>query len=292
MSEWPDIQLNFDEDGGRYLEPRMSAQPGMSVRRALIIGIDYSSHQDPLRFCVKDAYIMENFLHDNLGFAYDDIRVMTDDNQSDHPTKENILRAMKALVNGARPNDSFFFYFSGRAFQIKGFDGGLDECICATDYPGDDLYPDSDTPGIIVNDTMHDLMVKPLPSACRLTAVFDCCHSASLLDLPYIYGSGGVIKPRHPNALMARVLQDLHEKASYADVVSLSACKDNENSVESNRGGALQCAFIDCMSAFDNTLTLRQLIRGVRDHMTRHGIRQKPQLSSSHEIDADVPFIV
>ena len=24
--------------------------------------------------------------------------------------------------------------------------------ICATDYPGDELYPDSDTPGIIVND--------------------------------------------------------------------------------------------------------------------------------------------
>jgi hypothetical protein len=30
-------------------------------------------------------------------------------------------------------------------------------------------------------------MVGPLPSGCRLTAVYDCCHSGSALDLPYEY---------------------------------------------------------------------------------------------------------
>jgi len=42
------------------------------------------------------------------------------------------------------------FYFSGHGIQIKDTDGdesdGLDECICAMDYRGDDLYPDCNTP--------------------------------------------------------------------------------------------------------------------------------------------------
>jgi hypothetical protein len=28
---------------------------------------------------------------------------------------------------------------------------------------------------------MHEIMVKPLPAGCRLTAIFDCCHSGSSL---------------------------------------------------------------------------------------------------------------
>ena len=34
---------------------------------------------------------------------------------------------------------------------------------------------------------MHDIMVKKLPAGCRLTAIFDCCHSGSALSLPYEY---------------------------------------------------------------------------------------------------------
>lgn len=32
-------------------------------------------------------------------------------------------------------------------------------------------------------------MVRPLPIGCRLTALYDCCHSGSALDLPYEYVS-------------------------------------------------------------------------------------------------------
>jgi len=122
---------------------------------------------------------MANFLNQKLGF--NDIRVLTDDshNPSDLPTKRNILEAMKALVCGARPGDSFFFYFSGHGMQVKDLDGdeldGLDECICAMDYRGDDSdeNPNGNTRGLIVDDTMHDIMVKHLPPQCRLTAIFD-----------------------------------------------------------------------------------------------------------------------
>lgn len=59
---------------------------------------------------------------------------------------------------------------------------------------------------------MHDVMVRPLPPGCRLTAIFDVglyihlfclplittsiqsCHSGSALDLPYIYSTEGKVK--------------------------------------------------------------------------------------------------
>lgn len=33
-----------------------------------------------------------------------------------------------------------------------------------------------------------------MPKGCRLTAVFDSCHSGTVLDLPYIYSTKGTIK--------------------------------------------------------------------------------------------------
>jgi hypothetical protein len=90
---------------------------------------------------------------------------------------------MRWLVDGAQSNDSLFFYFSGHAIQIEDKDGdeldGSDECMCAMDYD-DRTYPPA---GIIVDDTTHDIMVKPLPQGCRLTAVLDCCNSGTLLGM-------------------------------------------------------------------------------------------------------------
>ena len=63
---------------------------------------------------------------DKLDFKLDNIRLMTDKTPRDLPTKDNIvsclcetsllsldfiqLGAMKTLVGGAQPGDSFFFY--------------------------------------------------------------------------------------------------------------------------------------------------------------------------------------
>ncbi|MCJ1305671.1 hypothetical protein MMC08_008487 [Hypocenomyce scalaris] len=35
--------------------------------------------------------------------------------------------------------------------------------------------------------SLHKILVSPLLPTCRLTVLFDCCHSGSALELPYIY---------------------------------------------------------------------------------------------------------
>ncbi|KAI0270334.1 caspase domain-containing protein [Russula aff. rugulosa BPL654] len=260
--------LNFTltEDNWTTMAPKK--------RKALVIGINYSQHPGrdfELRYCTGDAYEMADFLRTNLGFATHDIRVMTDEmeNPWDIPTKENILRAMQELVSDPQPGDSFLC-------TIKDTDGdeddGLDECICAMDYFGDDPNPTENTPGLIVDDVIHDILVRPLPQGCRLAALFDSCHSGTALDLPYVYDSNGVVKPfSHPEILMV-----LREKASNADVVSLSASRDDQSAQETHRGGALRC----------------NLDIDISEYMEKYRIPQRPQLSTSHEIDTDLPFIV
>jgi metacaspase-1 len=71
---------------------------------------------------------------------------------------------------------------------------------------------------------MHDIMVHPLPVGCRLTAIFDCCHSGSALSLPYEYvatpvattnnqGVNGLLK--EPNILHEAGRGLLHALESY-----------------------------------------------------------------------------
>jgi metacaspase-1 len=261
----------------------------------LKIGIDYTSHPDPdlrLEWCAEDAFTMANFLCDNLGFKHDDVRIITDKNPWDSPTKENILAAMRELVRDAKPHDSFFLYVSGHGTQVKDMSGdersGLDQCICAVDWRGNGQPPYENTPGLIIDDVMHEILVKPLPLQCRLTAVFDACHSETLLDLPYVYSSMGVVKEiKHENKLGL-----LREKASYADVVSLSASKDSQNAEETQKGGALRLAFINCLTTFEYNVTYKELVKSVLDYMRNNRCKQKPVLSSSHEIDTDCWFIV
>jgi hypothetical protein len=41
---------------------------------------------------------------------------------------------------------------------------------------------------------MHRILLQPLQTGVRLTAIFDSCHSGTALDLPYIYSTQGVLK--------------------------------------------------------------------------------------------------
>jgi hypothetical protein len=129
-----------------------------------------------------------------FGFREEDTVTLTDD-QTDPtriPTKVNILSGMQWLVRDARPNDSFFLHFSGHGGQTADLDGDEDDGNDNTIYP-----VDHQRAGVIVDDIMHDILVKPLPAGCRLTAIMDCCHSGSALDLPFTYSTTGQLKDQN-----------------------------------------------------------------------------------------------
>ncbi|KIJ11956.1 hypothetical protein PAXINDRAFT_15139 [Paxillus involutus ATCC 200175] len=173
-------------------------------------------------------------------------------------------------------------------------------------------------------------MVSRLPVGCRLTAIFDSCHSGSALDLPYIYSTEGKIK--EPNVAMGaakglmstltslqrnnvggvisgvtdlvKVASGNAQKAdqrtkatrtSLADVISWSGCKDSQTSADALIGGrntgAMSDAFLKALEQNPNP-TYQELLVGIRSKLSTKYM-QKPQLSSSHPIDThSMKFII
>ncbi|GAA6006241.1 hypothetical protein JCM10207_000573 [Rhodosporidiobolus poonsookiae] len=238
-------------------------------RKALCIGINYTGTSSQLNGCHNDAKNISKFLVERYNYREEDIVMLMDTPGASGmsvPTKANILRAMQWLVRDAKPNDALFFHYSGHGGQTADKDGdeadGYDETI----YPLDHKQA-----GVIVDDEMHAIMVGPLPQGCRLTAIFDCCHSGSALDLPYIYSTKGKLK--EPNMLadagsgalgaatsylrgdLGGVFKSLTgvgkrimngdkateyakaTRSSNADVISWSGCKDTQTSADASIGG-------------------------------------------------------
>lgn len=164
----------------------------MPRRKALVIGINYFNSQNELKGCISDALRVNQFLTTRCGYNQDDIVILRDDlrdNPRCVPTRENIISAMQWLVRDAMPGDCLFMSYSGHGSQQQDQDGdemdGMDDCICPVDFQQN---------GMLIDDIIHDITVKPLPQGCRLTALMDCCHSGSVLDLPYTYSTKGVVK--------------------------------------------------------------------------------------------------
>ncbi|KAJ7636608.1 peptidase C14 [Roridomyces roridus] len=254
-------------------------------RRAVCIGINYRGQKHELRGCVNDAKHCFNFLVRRAGYHPHNIVLLTDDSPHgrSQPTRRNILDAMKWLVSDARPHDALFFQYSGHGGQTPDLDGdevdGYDEVIYPLDFK---------RAGHITDDEMHAIMVRPLPTGCRLTAVFDSCHSGTALDLPYIYNHRGRLKGRHISA------QARARNATSADVISLSACKDGQTSADTFADGvavgAASHALIKVLEMYPNQ-SYRELMHNLRVSL-RPRYTQTPQLGSSHPIDTSLRFIL
>ncbi|KIM47214.1 hypothetical protein M413DRAFT_440710 [Hebeloma cylindrosporum] len=154
------------------LNPNFQYSRCTGRKRALCIGINYRGQPNELRGCVNDAKHVREFLISHGRYKSSDILLLTDDSKDPRslPTRDNLIQAMKWLVRGAKKDDSLFFHYSGHGGQTRDLDGdevdGWDEVIYPLDFK---------SKGPIIDDEMHAIMVKTLPSGCRLTAVFDVC---------------------------------------------------------------------------------------------------------------------
>lgn len=293
-------------------------------RKALLIGINYIGQKNALRGCINDVQNVRRFLLQH-GYKDEDMVILTDDQRDRRcvPTRENIIRGMRWLVKDARTNDSLFMHFSGHGGQTEDLDGdeddGFDEVIYPVDYQ---------RAGHIVDDEIHAIVVRPLMPGVRLTALFDSCHSGTVMDLPYVYSSKGQLK--EPNLMKeagsgllsalisysqgdsSKMMSSLtglmkrfsnnnntayektkQTKTAPCDAIMLSGCKDSQTSADAYENGratgAMSHAFITVMNQNPNQSYLT-LLANMRDILMGK-YEQKPQLSASHPIDVNLKFI-
>jgi hypothetical protein len=294
-------------------------------RKALLIGINYFGQKGELRGCINDVHNLSRFLIERHGYKREDMVQLTDDQSNPvmQPTRDNILRAMGWLVKDAQPNDSLFLHYSGHGGQTEDLDGDEDDGYDEVIYP-----VDHERVGHIVDDEIHFRVVRPLQAGVRLTAIFDSCHSGSVMDLPYIYSTKGVLK--EPNlakeaasgllgaftayasgdlagaaksvfgfAKTAYKGDDAYEKTkdtrtSPADVIMWSGSKDEQTSadatINSQATGAMSYAFTRALKEHGEQSYV-ELLNNIRD-ILENEYSQKPQLSSSHPMDTELLFIM
>lgn len=269
-------------------------------RKALIIGINYPGTQASLRGCVNDAANMSRLLLQQ-GYPNDSehMVVLTDDRtmsgQNSYPSGAIIIKAIQWLVQGVSKGDVLFFHYSGHGSQVPdktGFEkDGLNETILPTDYKK----------GQIKDDQLWEHLVYPLPEGVKLTAVMDCCHSGTGLDLPFEYHLPTGKKIYQSNFLQSNNFMngrwdaDINCAHSKGDVVLFSGCEDDQTSADVQgrgflsqyqAGGAMTQSFIQAFRQ-NPMATYPEFMANLHNTLKNRGFKQRPQLTSSQQFDVN-----
>ncbi|THU97825.1 peptidase C14 [Dendrothele bispora CBS 962.96] len=159
-------------------------------KRALLVGISYPNSPSKLKGPHNDVRVMRNLLMEKYNYQPNDITVLIDDGKAEkkdlQPTKNNLLRELDRFIVDAKRGDHFFFHYAGHVHQ-----GEEDPESKEEDKREEYLVPcdaNPDDPQIedcIQDDRLKELLVNRLPLGAYLVAVFDSCHSQSLLDLDH-----------------------------------------------------------------------------------------------------------
>jgi len=158
------------------------------TRYAVLIGINYTSHkQGQLSGCHNDVGNIKKYIMDVGKIKARNITtLMDDDGISIPPTKRNIMKAFDELTRKCQPGDCAFVHYSGHGSRQKDHTGQEESGYNST------LVPiDFNEAGQIVDDELYEHLVLKMPRGSTLTCLMDCCHSGTVLDLPFNFVADG-----------------------------------------------------------------------------------------------------
>lgn len=261
--------------------------------RALLIGINYYGTSAELSGCVNDVR-QEMATFQKTGFPVNEMAILVDESDfpsnTGQPTRANIIKYMAWLVKGAKAGDVLFMHYSGHGTQTKSSDAyeEYDQVICPSDYQ---------TAGCIVDNDIFAILAKDLPKGVRLTVLFDCCHSGSMLDLPYGFTCSNDVSSSLSNYHMKQLRQNNY---CAGDVLMISGCMDTQTSADVGNtatlgngttgagGAATQCLTYTLLNTQD--LSYKDTLVQTRKMLTQKKFEQVPQLSASKPIDLNQRF--
>lgn len=232
---------------------------------ALLVGINYVGTPNELKGCINDITNMKDALIKNYGYQESNITMMTD-NTAVKPTRKNILAELLKLILSGSTN--LFFHYSGHGSYVKDVNGdeidGQDESLVPIDF---------ETSGMIIDDELRGIL-QCVNENCKMTVVFDCCHSGSGLDLAYnVYERVGKYY----------LMKDAKYQETRGQIILISGCQDPQTSAdtveEKQNQGALTYCFLNTIKANKN-LTYEQFFKGLKTMLQTKKYSQIPNLSA------------
>ncbi|KDR79909.1 hypothetical protein GALMADRAFT_1168188 [Galerina marginata CBS 339.88] len=181
--------------------PRRLATPRKKF--ALVIGISYKKNKNKnwrLNGSQTDVESVKDLLINTLQFSEEEIVVISDADGTPEkylPTYSNIMREVEEFVKADERNVDYFLVYSGHSSQRKEVleagqrpveKDGQEEYI----IPLDALLDKPDFEEAVVHEriisdkTLNKWLVKRLGKGSQLVALFDSCHSGTMLNLRHI----------------------------------------------------------------------------------------------------------
>lgn len=179
------------------------------IQRALLIGVEKVAGFPNLPQAHTDVAKMRDFLVNFRGYEPENIVIMMHHksvSQKLYPSRANILREIDLVVKRTSQYDRIFFYYTGHGDQVT--------CKHNTEPDNKDEAILTYTGKRIIDNMLKERLVDPLPRGAKLFALWDCCHSHTVLDLEHSNCNGLWKMPFKVLSGLARKTKSLGKRLS------------------------------------------------------------------------------
>lgn len=271
-------KLNADIANIRNSVPQVQVQSQTQVqsyKKALLVGINYIGTKYELNGCINDVDSIQSKLQSAYGFNQSNIKKLTDSTLL-KPTRQNILNELTNLLQTANTGDILFFFYSGHGTYTTDRNreekDGRDEMIVPLDFQN------------IIDDDLKRIIQANLKWGVTLFAMFDSCHSGTVLDLKYQYMENGNNSP---------VSQNNQLSETSGNVFMISGCADWQTStdayIQNKFRGAMTWSFLESVQP---NMSWRTLLQNMRSALKTKGFDQVPQISSGKPLNLDSGIVL
>ncbi|KAG1729147.1 caspase domain-containing protein [Suillus lakei] len=179
------------------------------VQRALLIGVEKVAGFPNLPQAHTDVLRMRDFLVKSRGYQPENIVIMMHHHTvlpHLYPSRANMLHEIDLLVKCTSQHDRIFFYYTGHGDQVT--------CRHNSEPDNKDEAILTYTGKRIIDNLLKERLVDPLPQGAKLFALWDCCHSHTVLDLEHSNCNGLWRTPLKVLTGLARKTKSLGKRLS------------------------------------------------------------------------------
>jgi len=251
------------------------------MKKALLIGINYKHTSNELTGCINDVDALKKMLLKQCN--YTNVSLITE-NENIKPTKDNILKALKNIIDESKKYTEIWIHYSGHGTPVKDLNGdekdGFDEAIVPLDF---------ETNGFIIDDDLNSIISK---TKCKTYITFDCCHSGSALDLYYNLSV-------QKNKLVHSFELSQKNKSTKNNIFMISGCTDSQKSEENKNQiggnfiqmGAMTTTLIKVLQKYKFNISIEKLMIELNKYMLKDNHSQIPVFSSNQPILLKSSFV-
>lgn len=268
------------------------------MKKALLIGINYTGQSAQLNGCVNDINNIQNLLIKNWGYQQSNITTLLNANA----TEDNIMKGIEKLTVGCKAGDTLFFYYSGHGAPVANTQnadkGEQDDALIPNDYT---------TNGVIVDDWLYTNLAMKVPEGVTLWAFADCCHSGTMFDLKYNWMCNPTPAPgKKPNPTVYNKdewadnfnVYILNNKETIGHVFLFSGCQDSQTSadamINNQFSGAFTYCFLECIknkfAKGSPKQTIGDMLKEIDSLLCMKKYQQRSQLSVGRSSDINYIF--